>query len=184
VSPRGAAQALYRNEVRYARDPALVEQIGPRQYRLRIFPVGPQFMHWDDASGRSLIEEAPPLHMWLTYRVMMHEDAWPLPRLAEKRNVYWDDTSVRTVNGEPMMAENDTWLPVSVPATSPITPVTHRVDFPGGESVVVRPASTGDFPDLPGDLQLAIVVDRSRSMAEHAGDVRAALDRLDMTLGS
>ena len=42
VSPRGAAQAAYRNEVRRQIDPALVEQIGPRQYRLRIFPVEPQ----------------------------------------------------------------------------------------------------------------------------------------------
>jgi putative PEP-CTERM system integral membrane protein len=184
VSPRGAAQALYRNEVRYNRDPALVEQIGPRQYRLRIFPVGPQRMRWDDASGRSLVEEAPPLHMWLTYRVLMHEDAWPLPRLAEKRNVYWDNTSVRTVNGEPMIAEDNTWLPVSVPVTSHVTPVAHRVDFPSGESVTVRPASTGDYPDLPGDLRLAIVVDRSRSMAEHAEDARAALDGLDMTIDS
>jgi putative PEP-CTERM system integral membrane protein len=184
VSPRGAAQALYRNEVRYNRDPALVEQIGPRQYRLRIFPVQPQFMRWDEASGRSLVEEAPPLHMWLTYRVLMREDAWPLPRLAEKRNVYWDETSVRTVNGEPMIADDSTWLPVSVLTTSSVTSVTHRVDFPSGESVIVQPASTDDYPDLPGDLRLAVVADRSRSMAEHAGDVRAALDGLDMTLGS
>jgi putative PEP-CTERM system integral membrane protein len=184
VSPRGAAQALYRNEVRYERDPALVEQIGPRQYRLRIFPIQPQRMRWDETSGRSLAEEGPALHMWLTYRVLVREDAWPLPRLAEKRNVYWDNTSVRTVNGERIMAENDTWLPVSVPATSSVTPVTHRVDFPGDESVIVRPASSGDLPNLPGDLRLAIVVDRSRSMAERAGDVRAALDGLDMTLDS
>jgi hypothetical protein len=36
VAPRGAAQAVYRNEVRRNMDPALVEQIGPRQYRLRV----------------------------------------------------------------------------------------------------------------------------------------------------
>jgi len=184
VSPRGAAQALYRNEVSYNRDPALVEQIGPRQYRLRIFPVLPQRMRRDDASGRSLVEEAQPLHMWLTYRVLLREDAWPLPRLAEKRNVYWDNTSVRTVNGDPMMADDDTWLPASVPATSRVTPVAHRVDFPSGESVIVRPASTGDLPDLPGDLRLAMVVDRSRSMAERAEDVRTALDGLDIAFDS
>jgi putative PEP-CTERM system integral membrane protein len=183
VSPRGAAQALYRNEVNYNRDPALVEQIGPRQYRLRVFPVISQLMRWDEASGRSLVEEAPPLHMWLTYRVLMREDAWPLPQLAEKRNVYWDNTSVRTVNGEPMItADDDIWLPASVPATSHVTPVAHRVDFPSGESVIVRPASTGDLPDFPGDLRLAIVVDRSRSMAERAVDMSTALDGLEMAL--
>ncbi|HEX7599940.1 MAG TPA: VIT domain-containing protein, partial [Polyangia bacterium] len=39
VSPRGAAQAVYRGEVRRRADPALVEQVGPGQYRLRAFPV-------------------------------------------------------------------------------------------------------------------------------------------------
>jgi putative PEP-CTERM system integral membrane protein len=184
VSPRGAAQALYRNEVRYNRDPALVEQIGPRQYRLRIFPVQPQAMRWDEASGRSLLEEAPPLHMWLSYRVLIRGDAWPLPRLAEKRNIYWDNASVRTVNGERMMADDNTWLPASIPATSSVTPVAHRVDFSSGESVLVRPASTADYADLSGDLRLAIVIDRSRSMSERAGDVRTALDGLAMTLDS
>jgi putative PEP-CTERM system integral membrane protein len=122
--------------------------------------------------------------MWLTYRVLIREDAWPLPRLAEKRNVYWDNTSIRSVNGEPMQVDNDTWLPTSVPASLPVTPVTHRVDFPSGESVIIRPASTSDYADLSGELQLAIVIDRSRSMAEHAEDVRATLDGLDRALNS
>ena len=47
VSPRGAAQQLYRNEVQVRRDPALVEQIGPRQYRLRVFPIEPRSWRWD-----------------------------------------------------------------------------------------------------------------------------------------
>lgn len=47
VAPRGAAQAVYRNETRVIRDPALLEQIGPRQYRLRIFPILPVQTSWD-----------------------------------------------------------------------------------------------------------------------------------------
>jgi len=39
VAPRGAAQAVYREQTRVQKDPALVEQIGPRQYRLRVYPV-------------------------------------------------------------------------------------------------------------------------------------------------
>ncbi len=183
ISPRGAAQALYRNEVRRNQDPALVEQIGPRQYRMRIFPVEPQRWRWDDVSGRSLVEEAPPLHVWLTWRVLVREDVWPLPRLAEKRNVYWDKASMRLVNGEPMVADAKTWLPESVPAASPVNPVAHRVDFPGGESVIARPVSPSDLPRLPGNLRLAIVLDRSRSMAERAADVKAALGRLDAAIG-
>jgi putative PEP-CTERM system integral membrane protein len=184
VSPRGAAQAMYRSQIRRGRDPALVEQIGPRQYRMRIFPIEPQRMRWDDQSARSLVEVAPPLHMWLTYRVLIHENTWPLPRLAEKRNVYWDNMSVRMVNGQPMMADNDAWLPTSVPATSSVDPIARRMDFPGGQSVIAWPVPSSDLPDLPSDLRLAIVVDRSRSMDEHAGEVRAALDELDMTLDS
>jgi putative PEP-CTERM system integral membrane protein len=58
VVPRGAAQALYRNEIRYNRDPALVEQIGPRQYRLRAFPVEP--MEW--VAGSDDRKPGPELH--------------------------------------------------------------------------------------------------------------------------
>jgi putative PEP-CTERM system integral membrane protein len=183
VSPRGAAQALYRNEVQYNRDPALVEQIGPRQYRLRIFPVQPQTSRWDETSNRSIITEGPPLHMWLTWRVLASEDAWPLPHLAEKRNVYWDATSVRLVNGEPMAVEEDAWLPASVPATSPVSPAVHRVDFPSGETVIAHPVSANDLPPVHDDLRLAIVLDRSRSMDEHAAEVKSAMAQLTTATG-
>ncbi|RLC72880.1 MAG: PEP-CTERM sorting domain-containing protein, partial [Chloroflexi bacterium] len=177
VAPRGAAQAVYRNEVRYNRDPALVEQIGPRQYRLRVFPVEPQSWRWDD-TGRSTIEEGPPLYMWLTYHVLAAGDSWPLPHLAEKRNVYWDETSLRLVNGAPMEADEETWLPESVDATSPVQPVGHRVQFPSGEVVVVHPAAGSDMSRLAAGLRLAVVLDRSRSMAAHELEVQAALARL------
>jgi len=181
VAPRGAAQAVYRNEVRYNRDPALVEQIGPRQYRLRVFPVEPQFWRRDEM-GRSIIEDGPPLYMWLTYRVLASGDAWPLPRLAEKRNVYWDSSSARLVSGEPMAASAEDWLPESVDATSPVRSAGHRVQFPSGETVVAHPASAGDLTELAGDLRLAVVLDRSRSMAARADEVKAALARLaDLT---
>jgi len=120
VAPRGAAQAVYRNEVRRRVDPALVEQIGPRQYRLRIFPVGPRRRIWDGGPEESAVEEGPPLHMWLTYRVMADGDAWPLPQLAEKRGVYWDGSSIREVNGEPMGIGEEAWLPRAVGATGVI----------------------------------------------------------------
>ncbi len=100
VAPRGAAQAVYRNELRRQQDPALVEQIGPRQYRLRIFPVEPR--RWQGENGQRQLDDAPPLHLWLTWRVLVNEGGWPLPRLAEKRNVYWDGDSVRLLNGRPI----------------------------------------------------------------------------------
>jgi putative PEP-CTERM system integral membrane protein len=99
VAPRGAAQEVYRNELRRQQDPALLEQIGPRQYRLRVFPVPPiRFDRSIDGISRTL-QEAAPLYMWMTYSTLAVEDGWPMPRLAEKRNIYWDETTVRKANG-------------------------------------------------------------------------------------
>jgi putative PEP-CTERM system integral membrane protein len=169
---------VYRNEVRRRVDPALVEQIGPRQYRLRIFPVEPRRRTWDGGPDESIVEEGPPLHLWLTYRVMAEGDTWPLPQLAEKRSVYWDGSSIREVNGEPMGAGEETWLPHAAAATGAVEPVVHRVDFRGGQSVVARPVSEGDVPSLPDELTLAVVLDRSRSMADRKDEVRVALRHL------
>lgn len=178
VAPRGAAQAAYQNEVRYSMDPALVEQIGPRQYRLRIFPVEPQRLDWDEKSFRSTIQAGPPLHMWLTWQVLARDENWPMPRLAEKRNVYWDARSVRLINGRPMAPADDAWLPASTPAVAPVRPVAHRVDFSNGESVLVRPVSADVLPEGDRRLRLAVVLDRSRSMNAHNAEVKAALTRL------
>jgi putative PEP-CTERM system integral membrane protein len=178
VSPRGAAQAMYRSQVRYNLDPALVEQIGPRQYRLRVFPIEPQQIRWDDTGVRSTVEEGPEMHMWLTYRVLADGDAWPLPRLADRRNVYWDGASVRLVNGERAQVDGEAWLPASIPAAASVQPMAHRFDFSGGRSVVARPVSAADLPGLPADARLALVLDRSHSMAAYEAEVGGALARL------
>ena len=85
VAPRGAAQATYRNEKRLRVDPALLEQIGPRQYRLRVFPVPPIQKNWNANRARQTVEEAPVLFLWLNYSTFTDKDVWPLPRLAERR---------------------------------------------------------------------------------------------------
>jgi putative PEP-CTERM system integral membrane protein len=183
VAPRGAAQAVYRNEIRLNIDPALVEQIGPRQYRLRIFPVLPQVWQFDDERDRSIVSEAPPLHLWLTYRALASEGAWPMPRLAVKQNVYWDRDSERILNGEPVRLGEEDWLPESVPLQSPAGPTAHRFDFPGGVTVLAQPLSAEELPSFDGSQELAIVLDRSRSMAEHSEEVAAALDQLMEIVG-
>jgi putative PEP-CTERM system integral membrane protein len=183
VSPRGAAQDLYQSEVRRNMDPALVEQIGPRQYRLRIFPVEPERWTWEDDSSRARVEAGPPLHVWLTWRVLAQENSWPLPRVAERRNVYWDAASVRLVNGQPMAADAETWLPAAVPATTAVTPVAHRIDFSNGETVLLQPVGGETLPELPTDLRLAVVLDRSRSMVAQAAAVEVALARLAEATG-
>jgi putative PEP-CTERM system integral membrane protein len=178
VAPRGAAQTLYQEETRRSVDPALLEQIGPRQYRLRAYPVPPMTWQMDENNLHSALEEAPPLHLWLTYQVMAQDGEWPLPQMAYKLNVFWDGGTQRLVNGEPLAVERDTWLPVSIPASTPVEPVAHRVDLPDGESVLTLPALQADRVQLPNDIRLAVVLDRSASMEPLADQVAAAVARL------
>lgn len=180
VSPRGAAQELYRTEVRRRIDPALVEQIGPRQYRLRAFPIEPQQVIWGESSRSANIEEAPPLHLWLTWRALAQNGVWPLPQLAELRNVYWNADSVRLVNQQPLVVAADRWLPAALPPAQAVQPVAHRYEFPGGQAVLAQPANPAELPALPTNLRLAVVLDRSRSMAAAAAAdaVKTALAHL------
>ncbi len=182
VTPRGAAQALYRNELVINRDPALVEQIGPRQYRLRAFPV--EARAWDEKLQQLVY--GPELHLWLAYRTVAAADGtWPLPQLADKRNVYWDAQTVRLVNGKSVPAGSESaWLPAALPASQRSAPTAHRVDFPSGESVLVRPAADMKKVDLPAGLRLAVVLDRSFSMRQRRGDVIQALASLQQAAGS
>ena len=165
-------------------DPALVEQIGPRQYRLRAFPVERRGWRQDPATDHAIVADGPPLHMWLTFRVLASDNAWTMPHLAEKRNVYWDAASVRLLNGKPMPVSAQDWFPTSVAATTAVKPVAHRAEFPNGQTIVARPVATGDLPKLGGNLHLAVVLDRSRSMGKHAAEVKATLARLAQVPGA
>jgi putative PEP-CTERM system integral membrane protein len=184
VSPRGAAQEVYRNELRRQQDPALLEQIGPRQYRLRVFPVPPiLFDRGIDGISRT-IQEAAPLYLWMTYNTLAGEDGWPMPRLSEKRNIYWDETTIRKTNGVPIEWSVQDWLPDMIPPLSPVQPETHRVDLPGGLSVLALPEDQIAQPDLPGDLTFAVVLDRSRSMETYAEQVNDSLAYIQAKTGS
>jgi putative PEP-CTERM system integral membrane protein len=178
VAPRGAAQAVYREQTRIMKDPALLEQIGPRQYRLRVFPIPALRTTYDERRSRTLVEDAPPVYMWLAWRQMAEGDAWPMPGLAHLRNVYWDGSSERLVNGQPLDAGPDEWLPENIPASSATEPQAHRVDLPGGQTVLAIPAGQAELPGLPDNLSLAVVIDRSHSMQTHAEDVATAIEQL------
>jgi putative PEP-CTERM system integral membrane protein len=176
VAPRGAAQAIYRNEKVVMRDPALLEQIGPRQYRLRIFPV--ETRRWVPVGNTDEGEfKDRPLYMWMTYRVLQQNGQWPLPHLAEVRNVYWDEDTQRSIAGEPFSGED--WMPAAIPASSPVTASQHRFTFVNGETILALPYAAAESPTLPDDVRLALVLDRSRSMLRHAADVQSTLTRLE-----
>ena len=178
VSPRGAAQQLYQEEVQRRVDPALVEQIGTRQYRLRVFPIEPNRLMWDRDTGRDRVEEAPPLHMWLSFTVMADGETgdYPLPRLSDHFNVYWDAQSTRLINGEPF--ESDLWLPENVAGAEGNSPQAYRLTYPDGSVVTAEPLTNAELPPLPEGLNLAVVLDRSRSMARSAEAVRDALTEI------
>ncbi len=175
VSTRGAAQAVYRQQVvRYRLDPALLEQIGPRQYRLRTFPVPPRPLPSNrrEENGRarngSAAAEADgqaELHLWMTFQTPPAADGWPLPRLIERRNV---------------VPPVDHWLPAFLArdhdgrARDRAQTVLDTI-VAGHRVRATRSSQLG--ATLP-EGRFAAVLDMSRSMAEVVGEVRSTLDQL------
>lgn len=158
VSPRGAAQQVYNDEVTRRVDPALLEQVGPRNYRLRAFPILPK--------GRG------QMHLWLTYKVMQQEGSWALPQLQERRNIFWTKETQRVWNGE-AVSSKDEWLSKTIPAKQ-IQPQAHEVNL-AGYQVTTQPAVHSD--SLPS-LRLAIAVDTSYSMRDRSREVKQVLQWL------
>jgi putative PEP-CTERM system integral membrane protein len=177
IAPRGAAQQIYLEERNRKRDPALLEQIGPRQYRLRVFPIEPDRATWDNERSQMVTEQTYPLYLWLTYRCLPVEGTWPLPQLAFKTNLFWDKNTTRLLNGEAAAGASEAaWMPA--PPAAPETPAVQRADFPNGQSVILQTAKDQDLPRLPANVRLAVVLDRSKSMEAHAQQVNDAVARL------
>lgn len=166
ISPRGAAQKVYNAEVRQRVDPALLEQVGPRQYRLRAFPVPRK------PFPETRLRTSPPqekLYLWLTYKVMQQSNGWPLPQLAEKRNVFWTGDSQRVINGQKF--SSDKWLPDAIPAVEKPQPIAHEINFTEGYRLAAKPLNSSDYA-LPQGQQIAVVLDTSRSMSKHTKEVQ------------
>ncbi len=173
VSPRGAAQQVYKSQVNRVRpvDPALLEQVGPHHYRLRAFPIPPRQRSWETEP----LERPTEMHLWLTYRVMQHEGRWPLPQLSERRNIFWTAQTQRFRNGA-AVESGDRWLDASLPATK-ATP-TRQVATLAGYRVSAQPLT--DTPArLPGDQRFAVVLDTSYSMRKQQAAVQESLDWLE-----
>jgi putative PEP-CTERM system integral membrane protein len=174
VAPRGAAQQVYRDQLVVRRDPALLEQVGPRQYRLRAFPIPARTGRADDVY--SIRAEGEPMHLWLELEVAVVDDpdvgpTYPLPVPSEVRNLFWDRHSERTLDGE--VLDVDAWSPPSVPAPG-AAPRAHVADLDGYRVTATRAAPVR--PNVPS--RLAVLVDGTRSMDVHRGEVDAALGRL------
>lgn len=163
LAPRGAAQAVYKAEVQRRVDPALLEQIGPSNYRLRAFPVPPK------PRGRGTPVEGTPtrLHLWLTVQVLPEDAGWPLPRLLERRNVYADRHTERRLDAGPLVVPSpEAWLPAWLPARGPTTRTSGTYTLAPDLALAAAPRPER-APALPPGQRFAVVLDRSYSMGQH-----------------
>lgn len=186
VSPRGAAQQVYNAQVQRANpiDPALLEQVGPRHYRLRAFPVPPQIPTWATRNPRAVNGPAPApapteMHLWLTYQVMRTDQGWPLPQLGETRNLFWSAKTQRFLAGQPVpqaLRWDNQWLPTVLPAQTQASAQSHTITL-ADQRVVARPLTAREYR-LPQGQRFAIVLDTSRSMGAHGEALRSQLQWL------
>ncbi len=160
VSTRGAAQKIYKEQLVQRVDPALLEQVGPQNYRLRVYPI---------------LAQGQPMNMWMTYKVMKQANSWPLPHLNEQRNVYWNRNTNRTIDGK-SVASNHQWLPDSIAADTS-APAVHQMTLPNGSNIIAKPFDANGY-SLPQNQRLAIVLDGSYSMNAHRPELVKTIDWL------
>ena len=178
IATRGAAQKVYKAEVQRRVDPALLEQVGPRQYRLRAFPVPGKSPTANQRAGVAAAQDR--LYLRLEYVTPARDKAWPLPVLAEKRNVGWDRATRRLCGGTPCSGAGNDWWPRALTAPVAGAPGEHVQTlfdadpaFGSAVGVIARPASAA-LPTLSG-RKVTLVVDRSDSMNAHRAELLAAL---------
>ncbi len=162
VSPRGAAQQVYKGEIeraetRRAEDPALLEQVGPRQYRLRVFPI---------PFAQSL-KEPGELHLWMTYQVLQQDGTWPLPQLTEKRNIFWTNKTIHQRQGKTVKLSEDQWFESAIKAKKKTKAKAHRTQLAEGYQVTATPVAKAA---IPTGKRIAAIVDTSYSMGNGGKD--------------
>ncbi|MEN9231233.1 MAG: TIGR02921 family PEP-CTERM protein [Thermostichus sp. DG02_5_bins_236] len=172
VAPRGAAQQVYTQEVRRQVDPALLEQVGPQQYRLRAFPVPPRTYDPQGTGGWI----PGHMHLWMTYQVMAQPGGWPLPHLLEQRNIYWTRQTERWHNSEQVSSLTEQWFPPYISAMA--HPQSHQIILASDPSTTLR-AQPFSEQRIPKNRHFALVLDTSYSMWQHRGSLRETFLWLD-----
>ncbi|ABC33139.1 conserved hypothetical protein [Hahella chejuensis KCTC 2396] len=182
LAPRGAAQQVYNDEVQQRIDPSLLEQVGPRQYRLRAFPVPPRRANYNRSMGLLLGTdyEVDPMYLTFEYKTTINDQgAWPLPQLLEKRNAYWSDQTQRTLNDQPLQTEKDAWLPITAQMSAAAPRKQHDAVVAGQRvRAVPRTGADAQWDIQKSTTPYAILIDGSYSMGEQAGNVTTALKQL------
>ncbi len=134
IAPKGAAQKTYEQQLQVRRDPALLEETGPRQYRLRVFPV-PAKNDYATLKGRRQ-------KVRFEYAAAATPEGFPLPEITRKTNVYTTGASqimLVTDQGNKPLSEKDTYIPLTTLA---------KADFCQGTG-----AAAGTMTDLLANQQ-------------------------------
>ncbi len=169
VASRGAAQKVYKRIQQQRQDPALLEQVGPNLYRLRVFPVpGNRFDAFADSRERKM-------HLWWTFKVMRGEQGWPMPQLIEKRNVYWD--SGTEWNGKRLSKSKTRWLPQDLSFADAVPSGTLSAVVADGVEIRASEFQPADFPSRKSG-KFALVLETSYSMGQLRGALRELKTRL------
>jgi putative PEP-CTERM system integral membrane protein len=174
VAPRGAAQQVYTQEVRRQVDPALLEQVGPYQYRLRAFPVPPRI--YDPARSGSWIPGQ--MHLWMTYQIMANPGGWALPHLLEQRNIYWTRQTERWQNGEKVSSLTEQWFPPYLRVSPLPQPQPHQITLVSNPPATVF-AEPFSEQRIPNNRHFALILDTSYSMWQQRGSLRETFQWLD-----
>ena len=173
LAPKGAAQSVYKAEVNRRVDPALLEQTGPYQYRLRAYPVLAK-------SRRNNALGGEPLYVRFTYQTLADSQGnWPMPQLLEKRNIFWNEDTKFTVNGKTLYDTEvlngfpkQTVLPKAKSETSTML-------FQLGEQQIQAIERQKSLEPLPKNGRFAILIDGSYSMQTHYSDALIILAELN-----
>lgn len=172
VAPRGAAQKVYEQQVRRNIDPALLEQVGPGQYRLRVFPIPvtrPRAQFSRNRSANRNRAEQPLMRMHMRYVIPSDQNKQTLPVLLEKRNVDWSRKTKRSLNGNPVKVKS-AWMP---DYSAPGKTYAARINVAMGDKVMSLNTASQTATVPLGDL--AVIVDTSYSMT-------AQLEKLNVVL--
>ncbi len=163
VSPRGAAQKIYNQEVERRVDPSLLEQVGPHQYRLRAFPILPKQKEYKLRNKRTIVD-GEPFHLWLKYVVLKTADnKIPSLKLLEKRNVYWSDETGRNYTNN-ISWNSDDWMP-NIIGEKPFSALPQDASIAVDSNISLTINNEPKPTSRP--LKLALLLDESYSMSKY-----------------
>lgn len=178
VAPRGAAQKVYEQQVRRNIDPALLEQVGPAQYRLRVFPIPvtrPRAQFSGNRNSRQRTTELHLMRVHMQYDVPVDASGHVLPTLLEKRNVNWSRKTTRRLNGK-TMSKTSEWMP-DFETDAKDNATFAGLEIPMDDTLVTLTKAPDTLTTPLG--KLAVIVDTSYSLSNKRESIGHTLSELN-----